>query len=830
MMETLMTLTCSSVYILTMLTLFLPSHLRATYDYNNWIEPSSPKMPRAVRMAAVGYNSITDTIWIVGGTSFSTYDSADFEQLMSYDINSNSFTNYSSTALSGGAMGYADFYTQIGDIIYMVGQWGNHAINSFSTFNVNTTQYTHLYQNNDENIIFPYDIWDNYGPRGCLASTDDALFVLGSGTLLQVFNLTTSAWTVPTQRLNEAREQASCIVHPYNHALYVIGGLYTSSSIEKLYVGDLAHLNQYEWEFIDSLPYTESIWGMNLRSVVYENDIICIGGYISSVVQRANDQVFVIDVTSDNVRLAGYLPFGTIYSQFVVANNVLYSFGGSSDDGRTFHFFNEFQYLSMDGQTQLPTSATPNPTLVTLHPTEAPSHEPTKTPTLFTESPTDSPSTAPSLSPTSSPSLAPTLSPTFSPSPPSLSPSLAPTSPPTSLLPSLPPSASPSFTPTFSPSFAPSHPSIPPTNAPSNTPTVPTQSPTHAPSTSPSLAPSLAPSSPPSSAPSSPPTSAPSLTPTQPPSRTPSQSPSSMPSVAPSLAPSVAPSLSPIQNPSRSPSTVPSYPPSNAPSDAPSNAPTNNPIASDDFDSFLEITYVLNGTHNNDKEKITGDPLNVTHDIENVVKNAYVADGPISYDDFLIDIQRIQGTQIAKINALTMRKWTRLKSLELQTLIECNDFECRSIREQSKDVDTNGLIGFAQSVTDTLKTYFGNEHMEFTVKGDVDALEIVSKYASDKTNSTSADYVLYGIISICGLLGLIGILAFLFNKGHIPRFSGSNVVDNGKFAAVFVFTLQLWDFYSDVNLSVEIWNHPELSRMLVSAIGSTFFVVVPYVA
>eukprot|EP01083_Nonionella_stella_P265660 899652_1 len=303
-----------------------------------------------------------------------------------------------------------------------------------------------------------------------------------------------------------------------------------------------------------------------------------------------------------------------------------------------------------------------------------------------------------------------------------------------------------------------------------------------------------------------------------------------MPSVAPSLPPSVAPSFSPTQNPSRSPSDVPSYPPSNAPSDAPSNAPTNNPIASDDFDSFLEITYVLNGTHNNDKEKITGDPLNVTDDIENVIKNAYVADGPISYDDFLIDIQRIQGTQIAKINALTMRKWTRLESLELQTLIECNDFECRSIREQSKDVDTNGLIGFAQSVTDTLQIYFGNEHMEFRVKGDVDALEIVSKYASDKTNSTSADYVLYGIISICGLLGLIGILAFLFNKGHIPRFSGSNVVDNGKFAAVFVFTLQLWDFYSDVNLSVEIWNHPQLSHMLVSAIGSTFFVIVPYIA
>eukprot|EP01083_Nonionella_stella_P302511 1043272_1 len=38
---------------------------------------------------------------------------------------------------------------------------------------------------------------------------------------------------------------------------------------------------------------------------------------------------------------------------------------------------------------------------------------------------------------------------------------------------------------------------------------------------------------------------------------------------------------------------------------------------------------------------------------------------------------------------------------------------------------------------------------------------------------------------------------------------------------------------SDVNLSVEIWNHPALNDnvpLLVAAIGSTGFVVVPYIA
>eukprot|EP01083_Nonionella_stella_P307875 1084038_1 len=109
MTNTLMTLTCSSVYILTMLTLFLPSHLRASYDYNNWIVPSSSIMPENLTRIAVGYDSINDTIWILRGGS----------SIFSFDINSNSFTdipiNY---RLLDITYGMNEFYTQIDDILY----------------------------------------------------------------------------------------------------------------------------------------------------------------------------------------------------------------------------------------------------------------------------------------------------------------------------------------------------------------------------------------------------------------------------------------------------------------------------------------------------------------------------------------------------------------------------------------------------------------------------------------------------------------------------------------------------------------------------------------
>eukprot|EP01083_Nonionella_stella_P066427 174927_1 len=112
-METLMTLICPCVY---MLTLFLPLHIivQASYDYNNWIGPSSPTMPQSASYHAVGYDSINNRIWIVGGLG--TRQS----QLMSYDIDSNLFSSYNATALSNDVWGSGDFYTQIDDILYMI--------------------------------------------------------------------------------------------------------------------------------------------------------------------------------------------------------------------------------------------------------------------------------------------------------------------------------------------------------------------------------------------------------------------------------------------------------------------------------------------------------------------------------------------------------------------------------------------------------------------------------------------------------------------------------------------------------------------------------------
>eukprot|EP01083_Nonionella_stella_P063195 164227_1 len=241
------TSTTTCLYMLTMLTLFLPLHVLSSYDYNDWIAPSSPTMPRSVQSSAVGYDSTNDRIWILGSHNWGVSGYANPRQLMSYDINSNVFTKYSATALPSSVYGWGDFYTQIDDIVYML-------VGGISTFNVNTAQFTYQSHATQQ--------WLD-STRGCLSSIDDALFVLGATTpnasyyrFVQVLNLTNSTW-ITSPALNQGRIHASCIVHPYNNALYAIGGNNGTSylqTIEKLYVGDLAHLSQYNWEFIDSLP------------------------------------------------------------------------------------------------------------------------------------------------------------------------------------------------------------------------------------------------------------------------------------------------------------------------------------------------------------------------------------------------------------------------------------------------------------------------------------------------------------------------------------------------------------------------------------------------
>ena len=58
-------------------------------------------------------------------------------------------------------------------------------------------------------------------------------------------------------------------------------------------------------------------------------------------------------------------------------------------------------------------------------------------------------------------------------------------------------------------------------------------------------------------------------------------------------------------------------------------------------------------------------------------------------------------------------------------------------------------------------------------------------------------------------------------------------MDNAAFLVPFLISLNIYDFISDINLSITIFSHTDLeydasNMILLLAIGSVFFIVLPY--
>eukprot|EP01083_Nonionella_stella_P238557 835867_1 len=124
---------------------------------------------------------------------------------------------------------------------------------------------------------------------------------------------------------------------------------------------------------------------------------------------------------------------------------------------------------------------------------------------------------------------------------------------------------------------------------------------------------------------------------------------------------------------------------------------------------------------------------------------------------------------------------------------ECTEFACASIKEQSKEEND-----FDDFVTGALQEYYANDQLKFKIKSE-DSLQAVRKDAEHD----AINWQLIGISTVCGLLVFIAFLAFLFNKKHVPMLPGFHIVDDAKWTSMVMFSLQLWDFYSDINLSLE---------------------------
>eukprot|EP01084_Bolivina_argentea_P055962 102480_1 len=284
------------------------------------------------RFGAIGhYNN--NIAWLLGKTQ---------DQVVSFDVTSKTFTNHGSLLESPGVWEEDQNYAQKDDMLYFQSNVG-------PLFQYQLKNGSVSLQARHTRAFYPYQ------GSGCLTVVDDYLIIIYAFDTY-IFNTITANWTGPdnTPRLITRRWQHCCQVSTAKY-LYAIGGV-ANTTIEKLYVGDMLNINNYNWE---ALTDTLSIKRLDAASVVYDDFAYIIGGNNGLKFSEAQnfDVVDVLNMRSDKVFTTRSLckPLGSAVA--VVLLDEIWVFD---------HREGYAQYLNL-----LPT---PSPTL-------APSTNPTGTPT-----------------------------------------------------------------------------------------------------------------------------------------------------------------------------------------------------------------------------------------------------------------------------------------------------------------------------------------------------------------------------------------------------------------------------------------------------------------
>eukprot|EP01083_Nonionella_stella_P068051 180441_1 len=367
----------------------------AGFPYDGWTEHLSPSFPRELAHNAIGIDPSNNTIWLLG----ERYDRSS-KQLVAYNYITNNITDYGADRLETNVFGETHYYAQIGSVLYI----GNEASAYLDTFDVTTTTFVANSISPPLKCSFAYS---------CLVSIrDQYLALLQNDGIVQILDTHSQQWLSNVSDLIVGRAVSSCAY--LNDKMYNIGGFNNNagggqSSIEILDVSPTAMMNIQSVSWMNnSEPMPFAI--QDARSITIHNAVLVIGGYDRDS-HTYLDTIYAIDGTNGSVSLVGHLNKTVVDFALIVADNVLYSFGGKH--------MNNWEEGWSHWQTKSIDIGTMNPTIATKSPTDLPSM-----PTLAPSSPTSQPfdvhtvAPNPARQPTIPPSDIPTMDPSKSPSKP----------------------------------------------------------------------------------------------------------------------------------------------------------------------------------------------------------------------------------------------------------------------------------------------------------------------------------------------------------------------------------------------------------------------------
>ena len=229
--------------------------------------------------------------------------------------------------------------------------------------------------------------------------------------------------------------------------------------------------------------------------------------------------------------------------------------------------------------------------------------------------------------------------------------------------------------------------------------------------------------------------------------------------------------------------------------------------------------------------------------MEEIIEFGYDSDVNliVEYSDFWVQILEVctarQCYAISEINyGLQIVLSNSKELLTFNARIYCRNAICDHMIAKC-DRDT-----FQSIVTAKLRKYFDtdrkekfnvnaaiNDKLQFTIVSGMDEYLLLNPPTTDKDETLSA--LIIATFTLMSIMFLLSFMAWLHNQDKLCfHFPGSTPVDNAAWMACAVFSVQVWDFVSDINLSIEIITTHKLDNplILLAGLGSMAFTILPY--
>eukprot|EP01084_Bolivina_argentea_P182145 314516_1 len=306
------------------------------------------------------------------------------------------------------------------------------------------------------------------------------------------------------------------------------------------------------------------------------------------------------------------------------------------------------------------------------------------------------------------------------------------------------------------------------------------------------------------------PTNAPSISPTHNPTSTPSFSPSFYPTMPPSITPTFSPTITPTVAPSFSPTPIPTA----NPTAVPSRAPTSDSVQL--YDTTIAINYELRNLTAMNKQNIVQFQSKIVSKLERTIERGYVDKETLPYSAFWVQILEINGVNV--IYNLDINNINN-EATVLSSMIHSDSQIAGFIITKSK------APTFRSVTQTTLQEYFNNTNLFFNVS-ELNGLKPETRSSSNDESTNNTAIIVSVVIVTIG--AIVSSLAFIYNKME------SSKVDNAAFWMPILVALNMYDFLSDINLSINMFTKAAETQISLNnvifylAVASVVFIVVPF--